>query len=205
MSLTLLGVGGPPAGDAGEPFTIENFPTTNDDDMWSGERGGTTFRAGSTSDLAVGDFDGTEYDAFTAILFRSVLIPQGATITTATVSVVPHAFSTAIPTIKVQGVAADTFATVPTTNGQATAHSLTTAAVNWLPGAWVGGNRQISGNIASVVEEIVGRAGWASGNNLVISLEHASGYGGSQAWARIRTTAWPNAAYTGQLSVSGTG
>ena len=52
--------------------------------------------------------------------------------------------------------------------------SRTTASVSWSPAAWTAvgqaGPEQRTPNIAPVIQELVNRSGWSSGNSLVIII-----------------------------------
>ena len=62
-------------------------------------------------------------------------------------------------------------ATAPTTVLQYRALDLTDAGVDWTVGSMSGGTQYTSPNIASVISEIVGRAGWVENNNLQLLLK----------------------------------
>lgn len=108
--------------------------------------------------------------------FTNVTIPQGATINTAYVQFTAASSpgNTGNDTLTIQGVAVDNYtdnlATIPYPGNR----TLTTASVSWgsIP-SWTAGQataNERTSDISSVIEEIVGRAGWASGNALVIYI-----------------------------------
>ena len=52
----------------------------------------------------------------------------------------------------------------------------TTASVNWSPGAWnTSGDKHVSPDISSIVQEIVGHAGWSALNNMSFIIEGTTG------------------------------
>lgn len=109
--------------------------------------------------------------------FLAVAVAQGATISAATFSMKAQASYSSPGTVKyiVKGQASDnpvTFGTNSGTNSlSTTARPRTTAAsASWDQKTVVGGTRY-SIDVTSVVQEIVNRAGWASGNALVILVE----------------------------------
>lgn len=67
----------------------------------------------------------------------------------------------------------------------------TTAVVSWSPGAWVQGTTYESPDIKSVIQEIVDRAGWASGNAIQIFWKNA----GSSNGAYRQPASFDNATY----------
>lgn len=106
--------------------------------------------------------------------FTAVKIPQGATITNAYVQFQADAVSTGAASLTVAGQAADNPPTFTTAVGNISSRSKTAATVDWSPAGWttVGarGADQRTPNLASVVQEIVSRQGWASGNALVLTI-----------------------------------
>lgn len=122
-----------------------------------------------------------------SIVFAAVPIAQGATIAPAFLDIRLW-FSNGFPThVNIYGEDEDT-ATNPSTNAAWIAMNRTTASVAWndIPAA---GNSEAaaaietSPDISSIIQEIVNRAGWSSGNDLQIILEN----NGSE---RVRNTAF---------------
>ncbi|MGY1810948.1 PKD domain-containing protein [Blastococcus sp. SYSU D00669] len=106
--------------------------------------------------------------------FTGVTVPQGATITNAYVQFQVDEATTAAANVTVTGEAADDAAAFTTAARNVSGRADTTAAVGWAPVAWptVGarGQDQRTPNLAPVVQEIVSRPGWASGNALALVL-----------------------------------
>lgn len=120
--------------------------------------------------LAVGDNGGTKTGSF--MRFLNVTIPQGATITSAVLSLTADLLTGAIGNVdtKVRAVAADN-AVAPTDTTTYNALVRTTASVNFDPTSWDLGTNYNSPDIATVVQEVISRAGWVSGNALTIMWE----------------------------------
>jgi len=128
------------------------------------------------------------------IRFAGVAIPRGATILNAYLQFkVDEATSTAT-SLTVQAQAADNASTFTTATGNISGRARTAAAVPWAPAAWptvgAAGPDQRTPSIAAVVQEIVGRTGWASGNALVILISGtgkrvAESYNGDRAGAPL--------------------
>jgi len=116
-----------------------------------------------------------EYSA--GLRFTGVTVPQGATITSATFRITAQATYNASPNVVKYHVSAEdsdngtAFSTLPANNMHASTRARTTADA----GPWtltsVTGNTNYSISVTSVVQEIVDRAGWVSGNALVIILD----------------------------------
>jgi hypothetical protein len=76
--------------------------------------------------------------------------------------------------LTIRGQAADNATTFSTATGNVSSRARTTSAVAWSPPAWTtigqAGAGQRTPNLAPIVQEIVNRPGWASGNSLVLII-----------------------------------
>lgn len=125
-----------------------------------------------------------EVDAITGLRFQSVNIPQGATITSATLDFTAAQGGSEATDIVIEGIlepSADTFDAG--TAGGVSLRARTTASVDWTAvEEWTQADLTYSSpDISNVVEEIVGQAGWCGGNDLAFVL---SGTGLRSAYAR---------------------
>lgn len=139
--------------------------------------------------------------------FTGVPIPQGVTLTSATIS--PYFYSTSYddPQMTIYGDDIDTSTTFNITDNQPSDKTKTTASATW-QAVGVGAGYQASADISSVATEIVGRAGWASGNDLSILTVAISSSYFSRIFTYDYSTSRPakfNAsyAYTGNVTISG--
>jgi len=99
------------------------------------------------------------------VRFQKLRIPQGATITAARLEFEVDATNAAATSLTIKGQAADSTTTFTSTDGNISSRPTTTASVSWSSVPDLAVNQKlISPNIAAVVQEIVNRAGWASGN-----------------------------------------
>lgn len=111
------------------------------------------------------------------IRFQNVGIPQGATITSATLNFVPAADGAApAPTLIVKGQAVDDAAVYDTTANSLSASSRTrtSASVRWIPDEWRVTNPPVlveGPNITSIVQEIVNRSGWCGNNSMAFYIQ----------------------------------
>jgi hypothetical protein len=107
--------------------------------------------------------------------FQGVSIPRGATVTRAHVQFQTDLTTTGAANLQIAGQAADNPPSFTTAIGNISSRATTTATVGWAPPAWstVGarGVDQRTPDLAPVVQEIVSRSGWASGNALVLVIE----------------------------------
>jgi peptidoglycan/xylan/chitin deacetylase (PgdA/CDA1 family) len=104
--------------------------------------------------------------------FAGLTIPKDATITNAYVQfTVDEPTSTAL-TLTLRAQAADNAAVFTTAKSNISSRAKTAAQVSWSPAAWTvvgqAGTAQRTSNIATLVQEVVSRPGWASGNALVL-------------------------------------
>ena len=103
--------------------------------------------------------------------FNTLNVPQGATITNATIVFRAVAAdspntNTGATSLTLRGQAADNPTTFTSTAWDITNRSTTTASVAWSPAAWTAGADYSTPDLKTIVQEIVNRAGWASGNSM---------------------------------------
>ena len=124
----------------------------------------------ASGDLNLG-LDGTAAQTV-AMRFTSVTLPPGATITAAWVQFQVDEASTAAASLTVAGEAADNAAAFTTTIRSISTRTRTTATVSWTPVSWptVGARTadQRTPDLTAVLQAIVSRPLWASGNALVL-------------------------------------
>ncbi|MEZ4663413.1 MAG: PKD domain-containing protein [Caldilineaceae bacterium] len=111
---------------------------------------------------------------YVGLRFTGVAIPQGAAITNAFVQFQADETSSTAAAIIIQGQAADNPVTFGFGSSKIAPRPRTAAAVTWSPAPWTingeAGVDQRTSDIAPVVQEIVNRPGWASGNAMVIII-----------------------------------
>ena len=117
------------------------------------------------------------------IIFRSVAIPVGATITNAYIQFCADSDNDEAITLDIWGAKAATV-DAPWTDVPYSVSSLPkTALVQWTPSPWTTemadamaqGPEQQTPDIKTIIQEIIEVAGWASGNNICIALMDPSG------------------------------
>ncbi|HSE08346.1 MAG TPA: hypothetical protein VLB29_06750 [Nocardioidaceae bacterium] len=106
--------------------------------------------------------------------FPGLAIPAGATITNAYVQFTVDEVSTGAVSLTIRGEAADNAPTYLGTSGNVTSRATTAANVSWVPPDWNTRGQAAAGqrtpNLAAVVQAVVGRAGWSSGNALALQI-----------------------------------
>jgi hypothetical protein len=120
-------------------------------------------------DIYFGFEGGEEREAF--FLFKNVTVPQGATVTNAVIDA-RHTLNYAVsPTMHIYAENVDN-ANALIDRTDFLGLILTTAYTEFIP-VFTVGRRQTS-NFAAVINEVVGRAGWASGNSILIVFKAIS-------------------------------
>jgi hypothetical protein len=140
--------------------------------------------------------------------FDGVNIPLGATIVKAYVQFQVDAMSSEETLLTIEGEDIDDAPTFASSDGNISSRTRTEASVSWSPVPWTtvgeAGPDQRTPDITSVVQEIVKRPGWSSGNALVIIITGtgervAESYDGDQAAAPllhvVYNTGAPNVFY----------
>jgi len=167
-----------------------NFvPTGGTDDAYTLDP--ATISTGGTALFFGLSVDGSDYDL--GVRFRSVAIPQGATIVDAYITFYAANGDGGIEVnARVYGEDADSGAAF-STYADFQGRTRTTAYVEWndVP-FWRAGVAYKTPALTTVVQEIVDRGGWASGNNLVLFVQNV----GTDKSAFRRGAAYDNVSYT---------
>jgi PKD repeat protein len=149
------------------PFTLSRAVAASADDAEESASGSVTL---TSSDLEL-VYDSSNQTV--GIRFTNVTVPKNATITGAYVQFEVDEATTGATSLTVAGQAADDPVTfVNTQKRNISSRPRTAASVGWLPPPWqtvqVAGKDQRTPDLSAIVQEIVDRAGWASGNAMVI-------------------------------------
>ena len=111
------------------------------------------------------------YDQTVGIRWTNLAIPAGATITAAYVQFASKESRSEVTSLVFAGQAADNAATFSSTKFSLSSRPRTAATVGWSPAAWLSGEtgpNERTPDLRTVIQEIVSRPGWASGNALVV-------------------------------------
>lgn len=128
------------------------------------------------------------------IRFQGVNVPQGATITSASIQFTVDETDDDATNLTLRGEAADNAAAYAGNDYNITSRPTTSASANWAPAPWnsVGeaGSNQKTPDLAALVQEIVSRPGWSSGNAMAFVItgsgeRTAESYDGSSSKAPI--------------------
>lgn len=112
--------------------------------------------------------------------FQNVTIPSGVTITKAYIQfTADRADAGGVVNLTVKGQKATAPVLFSTTSYDISSRARTTANVNWLPSSWTtageSGASQRTPDLSVILQELIGQAGWASGNPVVLIIEDNSG------------------------------
>jgi hypothetical protein len=158
---------GPVAGTTSDGVVQVRVAASTDDAEEAVDTGGLTL---ASSDL---EMVLEASNQLVGMRFNGVSIPLGATITGAYVQFQVDQVSSVATALTIQGQAADNPVTFSKT-AKISTRSRTANAVPWSPVAWTvkdqAGVDQRTPNIASIIQEIVNRPGWSSGNSMVIII-----------------------------------
>ncbi len=122
-------------------------------------------------------------DQVVGIRWAGLGIPKGATITAAYIQFSAKESQSEVTNLTLAGQAADDAPTFTSANGNISTRPRTAATVSWAPVPWTAGEtgaNQRTPDLSAVVQQIVNRSGWASGNALAIII---TGTGHRTAWA----------------------
>ncbi len=118
------------------------------------------------------------------IRFNGIEVPPDATILDAYVQFKAAETDTVFTMLTVKGEAADNPGTFTATANNITGRPKTAAAVSWSPQPWetinASGPAQRTSDLAPIIQELVNRPGWTSGNSIVTIID---GGGKRVAWS----------------------
>jgi subtilisin family serine protease len=131
--------------------------------------------------------------------FTSLPIPPGATITNAWVQFTTDETSTEPTTLTIHAQAVDDAPAFSSSDKNIYNRSRTLASVSWMPAAWSltdeAGSNQRTPDLKNVLQEVVSRGNWASGNDVVLLISgtgqrSAHSYNGSSSKAPLLHIEW---------------
>jgi sugar lactone lactonase YvrE len=159
--------GVPGGGGGGGGSTGGDVPVAAGSD--DAEQKGTSVSL-TSSDLELVDDGGVQT---VGIRFANLDIPQGATVSNAYIQFHSDEAGSAATSLLVHGQDADHAATFTSASNNITSRPLTSAAASWSPAAWTSGQAgpdQRTPDLSAIVNEIVGRSDWSSGNALAFII-----------------------------------
>ncbi len=161
----------PPPPPPPPPATLETFETRvagDNDDAEERLSNGDMYRSSSDLELVR---DGSR-DQLVGMRFRNVSIPQGAVIANAYIQFTVDETDSGTANLTFHGHDTDDAPYFSSSDDDISDRPTTSASVAWSPPAWTSvgaaGADQRTPNLASIIQEIVDRGGWDSGNDLVL-------------------------------------
>ncbi|MBN2717390.1 MAG: metallophosphoesterase [Deltaproteobacteria bacterium] len=135
-------------------------------------------------------------DQIVGLRFTDMSIPAGATITNAFIQLTCDETDSEAATLFIAGEASDNATPFTADAYNVSSRSVTTASVAWSVPEWLlvgeAGDAQRSPDLSAVIQEVVDRSGWVSGNSIGIivtgetgGVRHAEAYDGSSADAPL--------------------
>ena len=153
----------------GPAVRVETWVTANADDAEENERGAV---ATGSSDLELVFDRGS--NQVVGIRFNGVPVPSGAAILEAYIQFQVDETGSAATSLTLEGEAVDTAAPFLAATGDISSRPSTAASVAWKPPPWLtvgeAGPDQQTPDLSPILQEIVDRPGWSSGNALVVIL-----------------------------------
>lgn len=134
---------------------------------------GTSVTLGVSGDYDEEEDEGEDDEHSPFFIFRSVGIPQGATITAANLRLYSYGNSIIGSCTIVSRLMARDIDDAPssidlTAYKNTTTYPFTTAYVGWVPSAWTLWQPYDSPEMKTIIQELVDRSGWSSGNDMWI-------------------------------------
>lgn len=163
--------------------TVDKRVGSSTDDAEENAGTGTVSVNGTDLELTA---DGATQQSI-GVRFFELNIPKGATITNAYLEFVPRddgqAINTGSPSMTIRAENSDNAATFSTTANDVSVRATTAASVTWTPGTWTVGTPGQTPNLSSLVQAVVNRTGWASGNSMAFILSGAAANNFRRAWS----------------------
>ena len=133
------------------------------------------------NDLDIG-FDSEQSSNQTiGLRFQNLNVPQGAVILSAEMIFTSRGVSTNTAPFNIKGINEDNVTQFSNTANNITDRTTTTASVPWDAEPWnAGGNVFPTSDITPIIQEIVNRSGWASGNTMGFIIEPGGYYTGTR-------------------------
>lgn len=160
--------------------TITKSIATGTDDVEEGGVGSTfgtghgyMYNISPRIELTRDDQDPSSGNQTVGLRFTGMTIPKNAIITSAYLTfrgvtpVSPNSNS-GTTNVTIKGQAADNPGTFTTTAFDVSNRPNTTASVAWAPATWSDGVNYNSPSITNIIQELVNRSGWNSGNAMVL-------------------------------------
>ncbi len=172
--------------------SIDIRVSTGSDDAEEGESGAMYL---NSSDLElVYDSYNSQGDQTVGIRFQGLNIPQGATITNAYIQFTTDETGSTGTNVTIRAQDVNDAGTFTSSSFNISNRATTSASANWQPATWnslgQAGTNQRTPNLSALVQEVVNRGGWTSGNDMAFIItgsgkRTAESYNGSSSSAPL--------------------
>ena len=175
----------------GSGTTVSSKVNTGNDDVEEHSSNGTIYLDSSDLELVYDSYN-SQGNQHVGVRFIGVNVPQGATITDAYIQFTCDEASSGSTSLTIHGHDVNNAAAFTGSSYEVSGRTATSANVNWSPAAWntVGesGANQRTPNLQAIIQEIVNRTGWSSGNAMSFKItgsgtRTAESYNGSASLA----------------------
>ena len=169
------------------PVVVSVRVNSASDDVEQNLSSGAVSMGSSDLELAV---DGSA-SQLVGMRFNGITVPAGATITNAYVEFETDATDSGVCNLTIYGEDADNAAAFTTVANDVSDRTKTSATQAWSPPDWTTvDEKHQTPDISAIIQEIVDRGGWASGNSMVIMIDgtgtrEAESYNGEAAAAPL--------------------
>jgi len=106
--------------------------------------------------------------------FTAVSIPKGAIITNASIQFTAESVGSKKTNLVIKGKAEDNASAFKRVAFDVSSAPMTSSSVSWSPQAWTkrneSGFKQRTPNLASIIQEVIGRPGWKQDNALALII-----------------------------------
>ena len=150
-------------------LTIERQVSSENDDAEERVSDGDMYR--DSSDLEMTQED---YQQIVGIRFRDLYIPKGAIITNAYIQFTADETDSKSTNLTIYGQDINNASEFSNSDYDISSRTKTTASLSWSPPKWKNsneqGSKQQTGNLTAIVQEIINRDGWSSGNAMAFII-----------------------------------
>jgi uncharacterized repeat protein (TIGR01451 family) len=169
------GGGGSSGGSSGSvTVRVNSYSDDVEEGGSDGNYAGDVYR--NSSDLEITeDHDANSGTQIIGLRFNNLTIPSNATISNASIkfrgiSADGYNSNSGSANFTIQAEDTDNPSTFSSVDYSVSNKTKTSASVNWQPSSWSTNGTYSSPNIASVVQEVVDRGGWSSGNSMIFII-----------------------------------
>lgn len=155
-----------------EPGNEVNVRVTQSlDDVEESKADGSILTDSTDLEFGYDSWSGVQSEQYSGLRFLNVTIPQGATISRAYLEFTTDETGSATTSADIRAQASDNASPFSTTNYNVSSRTTTNAMVHWSIPSWdIVGQVHQSPDLSSLLQEVINRAGWSSGNSIAFVI-----------------------------------